>query len=60
MASPRPTKAAVRRLYGNRAPWGGWADFKHRLHRAGVLETAQSDVPADWKAAFKKAVGGAS
>ena len=33
---------------------GGWADFKHKLHRAGVLPTPVADVPLEWQEAFKK------
>jgi len=52
-----PTIYAVKKLYGGKRPIGGWADFKHRLCRAGVLESPTSDVPQAWMTAFIKACG---
>ena len=52
-----PTAYAVRKLYGNRKPFGGWADFKHRLSRAGILANPGADVPKVWQEAFAKACG---
>lgn len=52
-----PTSYSVRKLYGNRRPWGGWSDFKHRLYRIGVLANPTADVPQAWQEAFKKACG---
>lgn len=47
--TPAPTVAYIRSLRV-----GGWADFKHKLHRAGVLPSPVADVPAEWQEAFKK------
>jgi len=52
-----PTVYAVKKLYGGKKPWGGWAEFKHRLCRAGVIVTPTTDVPALWQQAFLKACG---
>lgn len=51
-----PTAYAVRKLYGGKKP-GAWGDYKHRLHRAGVLPTPTADVPAEWQAAYRAARG---
>lgn len=47
--APSPTVAYIRSLRV-----GGWADFKHKLYRAGVLTSPVADVPAEWQEAFKK------
>ena len=49
----KPTVAAVRRIQPR--PFG-WADFKHRLCRAGMLDSPVADASA-WVAAFKKSRG---
>jgi hypothetical protein len=46
---PRASVAAVRRM----RPMS-WADFKHKLHAAGVLSTTAAEVPEVWRAAFVK------
>lgn len=35
----------------------GWADFKHKLARLGVISSPTADVPEAWKAAFCRAFG---
>lgn len=47
----KPSAAAVRRM----RPLG-WADFKSRLVRAGVI-AAGEDVPEAWRVAFCAAFG---
>lgn len=48
----RPCATNVRRLRP-----GGWADFKHKLHRLGVLSSPVADVPEEWQRAFCTAYG---
>lgn len=48
----KPSAAAVRRL----RPMG-WADFKHKLHRLGILPSPVADVPEAWQRAFCAAFG---
>jgi hypothetical protein len=45
----KPSVAAVKRL----RPFG-WSDFKHKLHRAGVIPSPVADVPDEWVSAFLK------
>lgn len=47
----KPSAAAVKRMNPK-----GWADFKHILHRLGVLASAVDDVPQEWQTVFKKAM----
>lgn len=45
----KPTVATVKKL----RPMG-WADYKHKLYRLGVISSPTSDVPTEWIEAFKK------
>jgi len=53
----KATAAAVKKLYGGRKPSFGWADFKAKLVRAGIINSTAQDVPAEWQEAFKRAAG---
>lgn len=57
MKKINPTAYAVLKLYGGRRLFFGWADFKHRLYKAGVLESTAAPVPAEWVDAFQRARG---
>lgn len=35
----------------------GWADYKHHLHRHGIIDSPNSDCPDEYANAFKKAFG---